>query len=50
MNFDDTIGLDEIEKMGNWVNFQNPDDLEKLINLIKQFESYESRPIMRHTF
>jgi hypothetical protein len=41
MNFDDTIGLDEIEKMGSWENFQNPDDLEKLINLIKQFESYD---------
>ena len=40
MNFDDTIGLDEIEKMGNWEIFQNPDDLEKVINLIKQFDSY----------
>ena len=41
MNFNDTIGLDEIEKMGSWENFKNPDDLEKLINLIKQFESYD---------
>lgn len=41
MNFNDTIGLEEIEKMGSWENFQNLDDLEKLINLIKQFESYD---------
>lgn len=41
MNFDDTIGLDEIEKIGSWENFQNPNDLEKLINLIKQFETYD---------
>lgn len=41
MNFNETIGLEEIEKMGSFENFKNLDDLEKLINLIKQFESYD---------
>lgn len=39
MNFDETIGLDEIALLGNWNSFQNIDDLEKFIDLIAQFDT-----------
>jgi hypothetical protein len=41
MNFNEIIGLDEIEEFGNWESFKNYDDLVKFINIIKQFDSYE---------
>ena len=41
MNWEETIGLEEIDLLGNFKSLQNLDNLDKFINLICQFDTYD---------